>query len=621
MRWAVSLTVWLALACPARAGSSDGRWNQWQMLMWQDRTAAQLDGLKALGFTGAKLRGTGGEIHPEEAVKLREAGLPPYIENIATDLFAAYHRYVPGKAINWLYEDARARHRADPGDASVFVRQPGLSDPAVLDGLRARLAAVVRDEAADRPLFYNLADESGIADLAAAWDFDRSAPSLQGFREWLQGQYPSLAALNAEWGTEFAAWGAVQPMLTDAAIQRTDGNFSAWSDFKAWMDVAFARAVRVGTDAVHATDPAALAALEGGQIPGWGGYDYTLLAPAVDVMEIYDTADALDLAMAFNPRLLALRTSFARGPREAHAAWRSLLHGGRGEVVWDEADDVVGADGSAGPRGVELRALSQAIAPVAALLREAQPAPDAVAVFYSQASFRVRWLLDRQAGDHDWTARDAEREYDDNAWRASRRVLLQRLSEIGVQPRMVSGATVGRGALQGVRVLLLPHAIALSDQEVLNIKAFRAGGGTVLADTEPGLFDGHGRRRATPPLPEVGHPQAVRPDGEASDAGSLAGLAKVLRDGGAAPRVALLDPVDGTALPGLEVRWFQHPRGLIMAVMARADHGGPVEVDAVLPGQRRMTELHDGGRTFAGTRARLRLDGPGPALVLLEPAG
>ena len=60
-------------------------------------------------------------------------------------------------------------------------------------------------------------------------------------------------------------------------MQRIDENFSGWSDFKAFMDQSFADALRAGTDAVHAADPTALAAIEGGQIPGWGGYDYSRL--------------------------------------------------------------------------------------------------------------------------------------------------------------------------------------------------------------------------------------------------------------------------------------------------------------------------------------------------------
>ena len=480
----------------------------------------------------------------------------------------------------------------------------------------------MRAEAAGRPLFYNLADESGTADLAAAWDFDIGPTSVAGFRRWLRTQYADLAALNREWRTEYALWDDVQPALTDAAVQRTDGCFAAWSDFKAWMDVAFAAAVGAGTQAVHAADPAALAALEGGQVPGWGGYDYALLAPAVDVMEIYDLGESLDLALAFNPALIPLRTSFDRGPREVHAAWRHLLHGGRGMVVWDEADDVVRADGTPGPRGQEVAALTRALVPVAAALRQASPWPDAVAVLQSQASFRVRWLLDRQAGDRDWAARNAEREYDDNAWRASRRVLAGRLAEVGVQPRWVSSAMLESGALRdgSVRVLLLPHAIALSDAEVAEIGAFRQAGGTVLADTEPGLFDGHGCRRASLPLPDVAHPQAMRPDGEAPGPAMLAALVGLLRSAGAAPRALLLGP-DGAPATGVEARWFRHPAGTILALQSGRPWGAASRLRVRLPVAVRATDLRTGAVLAEGDTLGIGLDPIEPTILLLSAPG
>ena len=164
-----------------------------------------------------------------------------------------------------------------------------------------------------------------------------------------------MAALNLEWGTDFTSWDAVQPMLTDSALARIDGNYAAWNDFKAWMDTAFARAVRAGTDALHRADPDALSGLEGGQLPGWGGYDYFQLAPAVDVLEIYDEANNVAIARAANPDATLLRTSF--GPGDGAEAWRNLLQGGRGTVVWDEGDQVVRPDGSPAPRGAELARL------------------------------------------------------------------------------------------------------------------------------------------------------------------------------------------------------------------------------------------------------------------------
>ena len=586
--------------------------------MWQDRTPAQIKGLAALGFTGGMVRASIGKIDQRKRAALQAAGLSFYLENIATDFFSPYHRYAPGKAVTWQFDAAKARYRADPHDPAVFIREPGLSDPAWLGRIRTRLTEMAAEMSQFDPLFYNLGDETGIGDLAAAWDADVAPASLAGMRAWLRGEYASLDALNRQWGSAYATWDAVEPELTDAALRRTDGNYSAWSDFKAWMDVAFARAVRAGTDALHAACPPALAAIEGAQVPGWGGYDYALLAPSVDVMEIYDYGNALDLAQAFNPALIPLRTSFGRGPREVHAAWRSVLHGGRGMVVWDEADDVVAPDGSPGARGREIAQLAHEIGAAMPALRAARPSPDPVALLYSQESFRVQWLLDRRAGDRDWAARDAEREYDDNAWRASRRVIVQRLAEIGVQPRFVSGPMLARGMLDGVKVLILPHAIALSDAEVEAIRAFRAGGGTVFADAEPGLYDGHGRRRDRLPLPGVPHPEAVRATGEETNPDLLEALASLLQEARTAPRMTMLGP-DGRLATGVEARWFEAGTSLIVSLQAGRPWGAPGRVGLRLGRQFAIEDVRGADHRRVSDRAEVTLDGVEPTILRLSP--
>ena len=85
---------------------------------------------------------------------------------------------------------------------------------------------------------------------------------------------------------------------------------------------------------------------------------------------------------------------------------------------------------------------------VAPELMASEPAFDPVDVLYSQASFRTRWMLDQRGRGAAWSHRDAAREYEDNAWRASRRQVLQRLGEIAMQPRLVSSAMVEAGALR-----------------------------------------------------------------------------------------------------------------------------------------------------------------------------
>ena len=182
------------------------------------------------------------------------------------------------------------------------------------------------------------------------WDFDLSLSSLEGMRAWLKERHGSLAALNRAWGTDFPRWEAVTPALTRDAL-RSETAEPSWMEFKAWMDVAFARAVRAGTNAIRRGDPDALAALEGAQVPGWGGYDYGQLALAVHAMEIYDSGNAIEIARSLNPDLRVLVTCFGADAAERHRLWHAWLLGAQGTIIWDDDGSVVGPDGQPGPPG------------------------------------------------------------------------------------------------------------------------------------------------------------------------------------------------------------------------------------------------------------------------------
>ncbi len=621
MRLHAAATVLCLFGGAVQARAEPSRWDDYQLIMWQDQNAAGMAGLVRLGFTGVKLRGTGGQIDQASVAARRQAGLPWFIENIATDFYAPYHRYTEGKPVTWLFDAVRARRQVAPDDRGVFVRAPGLSDPAWLAAVQARLADVVRHQAADRPLFYNLGDETGIGDLSANWDFDTAPASLTAMRTWLQTQYRELDALNQQWGSHFGAWDEVVPELTDDAMRRTDDNFSAWADFKAWMDVAFAGAVRAGTDAVHRADPAALSAIEGAQVPGWGGYDYGRLAHAVDVMEIYDSGNSLEIAHGLNPALIPLHTSFGMGLRADHSIWMDLLRGGRGLIVWDEQNDVVTPDGEPGPRGRALASLTASLRVVAPALIASRPSASPVAVLYSQASFRTRWMLDQRPRGAAWSDRDAERELDDNAWRAARRQVVDRLAQLAIQPRWLSSETLEGGALQdeALRVLMLPHAIALSEAELGEINRFVARGGIVLADTEPGVFDQHSRRRAASPLAGIAQmPQVVRSDAEPSSPASLAALAAVLAKAGVVPNITMTGP-DGVAATNVDAHVFRNGGVLITALQAMTPWGAPSALSVRLPSSAYVYDMRTLGAPRQTDQLDLVLDPIEPTILAVSP--
>ena len=486
-------TFILSLPFPAQAG-----WDRFQIIEWQKRTPAELATLRRLGVTAtaatADRDGTGIPLDRQTQAP-RDAGLTWYIENIATDFYASYHRFTAGKIENWRFLETQKQYRANPDDETALRRNPELADPGWRQRIGRRIANVVKAQQRFHPLYYTLADEPGIADLSAFWDFDLSPRSVAGFRIWLHGQYSTLGALNREWGTAYAGWDAVQPETTRAAMRRGDDNFAAWNDFKAWMDTSFADAVRFGTDTIHRADPTALSAIEGAQTLGWGGYDYSKLAHTVDVMEIYNDGLNLPVLRSLNPRVIPLTTSFAATPEALHATWRAILLGARGIVLWDEDNRIAGPDARDAASYAPMFALLRG--EIGRRLAGAEPVHDPVAILYSPVSQRVQWMLDRRPDGDAWMQRSAGIELRDNAWRVALRDAIAEAMRHGLRPRFITPAQLAAGP-PSAKILILPQAIALSAREVRSIAAFAARGGQVIANVAAGAFDEHGKRRAAP---------------------------------------------------------------------------------------------------------------------------
>ena len=490
---------------------SGNPWRDYQIIMWQEQTARQYATLKSIGVTAGKVylpsRQDPARLPQPRIDALLGAGMRWYVENIATDFYSAYHRWTPGRPVNWRFQRAKQLYLANPSNAAALVREPSLSDARWLRVIRDRLDKTVRAQDRYRPLFYNLADEAGIADLSTFWDFDFSEPSLRQMRAWLKTRYGTLAALNRQWGSHFAHWSAVTPMTTREAMAVTDDNYSAWADFKEWMDEAFARAIRAGRDAVHAAQPSAYAGIEGGQVPGWGGYDYSRLAHAVDVMELYDSDGNVEILRSLNPDMVLLTTSRADGASDEYSTWRELLRGTRGLILWNPADDFVRRDGSLGKRGRDAASYFREIrSGLGALIINSQRRTDPIAILYSPASMRTQWLLDWRTKGQAWATRDIDASYEDaNAARSSMMAYTRTLESIGLHPRFLSPAGMERGELEdgGYRLVILPHAIALSRGEIAAIRRFAKRGGAVVADIQPAVFDEHSRRRAQPALRDL----------------------------------------------------------------------------------------------------------------------
>jgi Beta-galactosidase len=476
-------------------------WWDYQIVMWQERSPETLATLKTLGITAGVYSGRS-RTPPEYLLR---NDLRWYAENIATDFYSAYHRYYPDHRDNgWAFLQTKELYRQDPSSRKAFERRPSLSDPTWLAKVRERLIETARFFSPYRPLFYSLGDETGVAELAAFWDFDFSDESLVAMRAWLKQRYGDLDSLNRQWGTDFQSWSWVMPATTNQAMRSRDDNFSSWADFKEWMDICFANALKAGADAVRSVDPEAYVGIGGAQMPGWGGYDYSRITRVLTAIEAYDIGNNIEIIHSLNPDMAVMTTSFARGPWEKHRVWHELLHGNRGLILWDDKGEY--AAPTPGPRGRETSSYYQEIRDgLGALLISSRRQADPIAIHYSQPSMRTEWMLEQRSKGGAWVKRSSASEYQDSSFLRLRESYCRLIEDAGRQYSFVSydqlaGGELARGEY---RVVILPHSSAMSLTEARAVHEFVWNGGVLIADGDPGAFDEHGRRLPRPQFADL----------------------------------------------------------------------------------------------------------------------
>jgi hypothetical protein len=470
--------------------------------MWQHRTPEQMAMLKRIGITGGEFVGR----NTTTPDFLLNNNMRWYAENISTDFYSEYHRWFPDRRVNWKFQETREQYKKDRTSKEPLKRKPSLSDSEWLAKIHDRLVAAANFWSLYRPYFYSLGDETGIADLAAFWDFDFSDQSLSAMREWLRKRYPTLQALNEQWGTDFRSWDSVVPQTTDEAMKQPGDNFSSWSDFKEWMDVAYSHALRMGNDAVRSVDPDAYVGIGGGQMPGWGGYDYARITKSLTAIEPYDIGNNIEIIRSLNPKMAVLTTAFATGPWEQHRVWYEWLHGNRGLIIWDDKSAFVGAGDVPGPRATEVAPYyTELRGGLAAQLINSERLADRIAIHYSQPSMRIEWMLAQRPKGENWVTRNSSTEYKDSDFLRLRESYCRLIEDEGLQYNFVSYDQVEDGELvrRGYKVLILPRSTALSRHEAEEIRDFVSRGGTVIADGEPGVFDDHCKRLEGPLLADL----------------------------------------------------------------------------------------------------------------------
>ena len=527
-------------ATAAPAAQALRPWTDYRVILWVGDSVWKqpakvprfFERLREMGVNTTMVYGDG---DPRPAL---DQGFPYYVENIINKgLCLKWNSNVRDwdKFVTTWTETGRPE--------SAFIRDYSLDDPQWRAWARSEMQRVAGRNAPHQPLAYDIRDELSTTISANPFDYDFSPLSLARFREWLKGEYHDLAALNAEWETQFPSWETVKPFTTDQiknrmasgdalprgkpdwqAVQRlqfdpvaarqqpTRWNFAPWCDFRTYMDVALSGVLDDLRQVSHATDPRTPVGIEGTQMPNaFGGYDLWLLAQVLDWVEPYDIGNAREIFGSFMPGKPFLTTVFEKDTRQARRRlWHLLLEGDRGCIVWWSEDciDWQSPDYALTAKAKALApVLKEMTSPLAQLFLCATKEYDPIGIHYSQASIQVDWLLESTVDGATWHRRFSSFEADHNRLVQVRNSWLKAFQDLGYSPRFVSSHQVEQREWTRApgQVMVLPNATALGGLELAALAGSfspalaRPAVGTVFFDGTPGLFDQHGRLRAEAP--------------------------------------------------------------------------------------------------------------------------
>lgn len=380
-------------------------------------------------------------------------------------------------------------------DSANLTVTPSLSDPQVFQAIEEHMKNQVKSasELSGIDIFV-LGDEW-------TWgiEFDYHPDNLGRFRDWLQKRYPSLEALNRQWGTPFNNWTEVIPVKEKEIKGKGDlKNLSSWFDFRHYMSGVWGEYVRRPYLAARSVNSRAEVGFEGmyATSPGVGSDAWQIL-PFLRVTARYNSMleewfRSVDPDIIHGP--YGGYGVHAASPRERFFPWRALFHGGHWcfyYMLWTVSKSnqmILDFDGS--PHGAYPILARDEWADIKSgigkLFIETRFTDDGIALPYSLPSIYCGELLGVNHFKDLYNHKSL-------------------VEELGFQHNsfLMQPAAGGDFLPRGTRVLFLPTTLCLSDETVEAILLFVRKGGIAVADYLPGVRDQHGRLRNPNPLDEL----------------------------------------------------------------------------------------------------------------------
>ncbi|MBE6372316.1 MAG: hypothetical protein E7055_09630 [Lentisphaerae bacterium] len=319
---------------------------------------------------------------------------------------------------------------------------------------------------------FQLGDEMSTTVFQQPIDFCFCKYCLAGFRQYLKDQGFTLEKLNQRWKTSYKSWDEVMPQTyNDTLVQP---NPAAYVAHRLYMDSVFARSLMDLSRELRKKYPLALVGPTGVvNTPHTYGGNWNFWSMSrFDCVSVYGRAR---VPVSFNREKRFVMSYYGYDSPEGairETFWEGLFVGERNNNNWYGPVFLLPDLRHSKVRAYYSKILWELRSGPGDLLYHSRKITDQAAILLSQRSIIANFLKPVKVNL-------AEKYF------SYARVL----EDLGVPARFVAQEELSWEVLKPFKVLVLPEASALSDNDIALIKKFAENGGKVIADYEAATCD------------------------------------------------------------------------------------------------------------------------------------
>jgi len=385
-------------------------------------------------------------------------------------------------------------------------RVPCLHDPDYIERTNTALIKTCSQAQTFSPAAYTLGDENYL--FSGPGEVCHSSWSVAAFQKWLKDKYGEIAALNAAWGlpaeerpayTDFAE--IKKPMLLAEAAQQ-EISFAPWLDHKLFMAEAFAAAHDLFRETIRSLDPQAKVGYDGFLGFNWqSGYDFERLARHLELNQTYTEFWIQGELVRSFKRPDALTGKWGNSDADTEEGWHAfpwhcLLDDDNSVWWWTSwGCDYIpfNPDLSISQFGKWFyESLRETTQGAGKLLLHAKRELSPVAIYHSQTDFYFADVLQAMGLQNEPFSAGGQYLNEETAFMFGAR-------DYGCQYEHITPARLDKNILDPARyrVLFMPFASCISDEQAVLLQDYVQRGGTLVADGRIGMLTGEGKIRTS----------------------------------------------------------------------------------------------------------------------------